>query len=48
MYGLVSSDEALFVESGTSCMMIALAIGLGFVVVAVANRLMVHRPTTNS
>ncbi len=37
MYGLVSKDQQLFVDSGTSCMMIALAISLGFVVVAVLN-----------
>ena len=37
MYGLVSKDEQLFVDSGTSCLMIALAISLGFVVVAVLN-----------
>lgn len=37
MYGLVSKDQQLFVDSGTSCVMIALAISLGFVVVAVLN-----------
>ncbi len=37
MYGLVSKDQQLFVDSGTSCLMIALAISLGFVVVAVMN-----------
>ena len=38
MYGLVSEDQALFIESGTSAVVIALAISLGFVVVAVLKR----------
>ena len=38
MYGLVSEDHALFIESGTSAVVIALAISLGFVVVAVLKR----------
>ena len=38
MYGLVSRDEQLFVDSGTSCLTIALAISLGFVAVAVLNQ----------
>lgn len=38
MYGLVSKDQALFVESGTDAVVIALAISLGFVIVAVVKR----------
>lgn len=38
MYGLVSEDQTLFVESGTSAVTIALAISLGFVIVAVLNK----------
>jgi uncharacterized membrane protein YjjB (DUF3815 family) len=38
MYGLVSEEHALFIESGTSAVVIALAISLGFVVVAVLKR----------
>lgn len=38
MYGLVSEDQQLFVESGTDALVIALAISLGFVVVAVLKR----------
>lgn len=38
MYGLVSEDNQLFVESGTAAVVIALAISLGFVVVAVLKR----------
>ncbi|MEE0741805.1 MAG: threonine/serine exporter family protein [Emergencia sp.] len=38
MFGLVSEDQNLFVESGTSAVIIALAISLGFVVVAVVNK----------
>lgn len=38
MYGLVSEDNKLFVESGTDAVLIALAISLGFVVVAVVNK----------
>jgi len=42
MYGLVSKDNDLFVESGTDAVVIALAISLGFVVVAVLKRYMVR------
>lgn len=38
MYGLVSENQELFVESGTAAVIIALAISLGFVVVAVLKR----------
>ncbi len=38
MYGLVSEDKAMFVESGTEAVVIALAISLGFVAVAVVNK----------
>ncbi len=38
MYGLVSKDHQMFVESGTDAVIIALAISLGFVVVAVCKR----------
>lgn len=38
MYGLVSKDETLFMESGTDAVIIALAISLGFVIVAVLKR----------
>lgn len=38
MYGLVSENRQLFVESGTSAVTIALAISLGFVAVAVVNK----------
>lgn len=38
MYGIVSQDKSLFVESGTDAVIIALAISLGFVVVAVIKR----------
>ncbi len=38
MYGIVSENRQLFLESGASAATIALAISLGFVVVAVANK----------
>lgn len=38
MYGLVSENHDLFVESGTDAILIALAISLGFVVVAIVNK----------
>lgn len=38
MYGLVSENEAMFLESGKTAIVIALAISLGFVVVAVFNK----------
>jgi len=38
MYGLVREDNQLFVESGTDAVIIALAISLGFVVVAILKR----------
>ena len=38
MYGLVSENQQLFIESGTSAVIISLAISLGFVVVAVLKR----------
>ena len=38
MYGLVSKDQMLFMESGTDAAVIALAISLGFVIVAVIKR----------
>lgn len=38
MYGLVSKDQILFMESGTDAAVIALAISLGFVIVAVMKR----------
>ena len=38
MYGLVSKDEVLFMESGADAVIIALAISLGFVIVAVLKR----------
>lgn len=38
MFGLVSEDQAMFVENGTAAIIIALAISLGFVFVAVVNK----------
>lgn len=38
MFGLVSQDEQLFIESGTKAIMISLAIAFGFVIVAVTNK----------
>jgi len=38
MYGLVSENQQLFIESGTAAVIISLAISLGFVVVAVLKR----------
>lgn len=38
MFGLVSEDHDLFISSGTDAVLIALAISLGFVVVAVLNK----------
>ena len=38
MYGLVSKNQILFMESGTDAAVIALAISLGFVIVAVMKR----------
>lgn len=38
MYGLVSNDEAMFVENGTAAITIALAISLGFVIVTLINK----------
>ena len=38
MYGIVSENQQLFIESGTAAVIIALAISLGFVVVAVLKR----------
>ncbi len=38
MYGIVSKDQSLFLESGTDAVIIALAISLGFVIVAVIKR----------
>ena len=38
MFGLVSEDDAMFVENGTAAIIIALAISLGFVFVAVVNK----------
>ena len=38
MYGLVSENEVMFLESGKTAIVIALAISLGFVVVAVFNK----------
>lgn len=38
MLGLVEKNEELFAESGVSALTIALAISLGFVVVALANK----------
>ncbi|MGN0658043.1 MAG: threonine/serine exporter family protein [Emergencia sp.] len=38
LYGLVTENRQLFVESGVSCIIIALAISLGFVVVTVINK----------
>ena len=38
MYGLVCKDEVLFMESGADAVIIALAISLGFVIVAVLKR----------
>ena len=38
MLGLVEQDEEMFAESGVSALTIALAISLGFVVVALANK----------
>lgn len=38
MYGLVSENEKMFIESGKTAIIIALAISLGFVVVAVFNK----------
>ena len=43
MYGLVSENRQLFVESGTSAVTIALAISLGFVAVAVVNKYLNRR-----
>lgn len=38
MFGLVSDDDAMFTSNGTSAVIIALAISLGFVFVAVVNK----------
>lgn len=38
MYGLVSQDENLFIESGSKAIVISLAIAFGFVTVAVLNK----------
>ncbi|MEF9922019.1 MAG: threonine/serine exporter family protein [Anaerovoracaceae bacterium] len=38
MFGLVSEDKDLFVQSGTTAIVIALAIAFGFVIVAVLNK----------
>ena len=38
MYGVVSQDQSLFMESGSAAVIIALAISLGFVIVAVIKR----------
>ena len=38
MYGLVSENEKMFIESGKTAIIIALAISLGFVIVAVFNK----------
>lgn len=38
MFGLVSEDQELFVQSGTTAIVIALAIAFGFVIVAVLNK----------
>ena len=38
MFALVSEDHAMFVENGTAAITIAVAISLGFVAVAVANK----------
>jgi len=38
MAGLVNGDQALFAESGASAVTIALAISLGFVVVAIITK----------
>ena len=38
MLGLVEQDETMFAESGIAALTIALAISLGFVVVALANK----------
>lgn len=42
MFGLVSEDEELFVESGTKAVVIALAIAFGFVTVAVINKYVIR------
>ncbi|MGF6375656.1 uncharacterized membrane protein YjjB (DUF3815 family) [Clostridiales Family XIII bacterium PM5-7] len=42
MYGLVSEDAAMFTENGTTAIVIALAISLGFVFVAVVNKYLTH------
>ena len=39
MLGLVSNDELMFAENGSKAAIIALAIALGFVIVAIANNL---------
>ena len=39
MLGLVSNDELMFAENGSKVAIIALAIALGFVIVAIANNL---------
>ena len=38
MLGLVEQDETMFTESGVAALTIALAISLGFVVVALTNK----------
>lgn len=38
MYGLVSEDNTMFAENGTTAIVVALAISLGFVFVAVVNK----------
>lgn len=38
LYGLVTENRQMFVESGVSCIIIALSISLGFVVVTVINK----------
>lgn len=38
MYGMVSEDTTMFAENGTAAVTIALAISLGFVIVAVVNK----------
>ena len=38
MYGLVSEDQQMFIQSGISALTISLAISLGFVIVAVLNK----------
>lgn len=39
MLGLISNDELMFAENGSKAAIIALAIALGFVIVAIANNL---------